>query len=210
MRLRRPPGTFQPHNHTAPNRYPVIFRRAAEALRDCEQPRILSFGCSVGDELFSLRAYFPDAFIRGIDINRWNIVLCRIRLARARDRRIVVAVGSSTTREPAESYDAIFCMAVLRHGALGAPGVERSDPLLSFDDFARQTSDFARCLRPGGLLVLRNSNFRFSDTPAAADFELLARVPQPENAPRTPVFGPDNRLLPGVIDDEAIFRKRSR
>ncbi|HVX41312.1 MAG TPA: class I SAM-dependent methyltransferase, partial [Gemmatimonadaceae bacterium] len=106
IRLRRPPGTFQPSNHTVPNRYPVIFRRAAHALQDRKQPRILSFGCSVGDELFSLRAYFPDAFITGIDINRWNVVLCRIRLARARDRRIRVAVGSSTTSEPAESYDA--------------------------------------------------------------------------------------------------------
>ncbi len=208
MRLWRPSGAFQPFNHTVPNRYPVIFRLAAEAVSGTVAPRILSFGCSVGDELFSLRSYFPDAFITGIDINRWNVALCRIRLARARDRRLRVAVGSSTVNEAAESYDAIFCMAVLRHGALGADGVERSDPLLSFADFARQTSDFARCLRPGGLLVLRHSNFRFSDTPASAEFDVVARVPHRAGGARTPLFGPDNRRLPDAVDEEVIFRKR--
>lgn len=209
MRLHPPRGTFQPDNDTRPDRYPVIFRRAAELLGDRAAPRVLSFGCSVGDELFALRRWFPAARITGLDINRVNVAICRGRVFRARDRRMRVAVASSTAGEATASYDAIFCMAVLRRGALGRPGVTRCDPLLEFADFDRQTRDFARCLTEGGLLVIRHSNFRFSDTATSAAFDVVARAPYGTGSRATPLFGPDNRLLPGAVYDDTIFRKRA-
>ena len=208
LRLTGAAGTMQPYNRTRADRYPVIFRRAAEILGDGEDRRILSFGCSTGEEAFSLRRYFPQAFILGVDINPGNIAICERQLRKAPDPHLRFAVAASTQGEPDASFDAIFCMAVLRHGALGKPGVTRSDPLLPFARFAQMTEDFARCLKPGGLLVIRHSNFRFADAPAYAQFDALPPVRLPDRPGRTPLFGPDNILLPGAIYEEALFRKR--
>src|SRR6185312_10759201 len=102
--LRRPvPGRFQPYAHTAPDRYPWLFRFAAEQLGDGADRRLLSFGCSRGDEVVSLRRHFPSAFIKGLDISPRNIAACRKRgITRAE-----FAVASSTEEETEATYDAV-------------------------------------------------------------------------------------------------------
>ena len=207
LRLTRPRGVFQPNNDTGADRYPAIFRFVQSELGAERDVRLLSFGCSTGEEVFSLRHYFPRAVIKGIDINRLNIATCRRRLRRERDARISFETAASAVREPAAFYDAIFCMAVLRHGQLGLPGVTRCDHLIRFEDFAGVVQDFGRCLKPGGLLVIRHSNFRLADAPAGAGFKTILNVeiPQPE---RLPLFGPDNRLLSGVSYPDTVFRKK--
>ena len=200
-------GAFQPFNDTQADRYPAIFKFVQTAL-GAERPLdILSFGCATGEEVFSLRRYFPRARIKGIDINPGNVAAARTRLAGAPDAGLSFALAASTADEPAALYDAIFCMAVLRHGSLGEPGVERCDHLLRFDDVARAFADFHRCLKPGGLLVVRHSNFRLRDTTVSAEFETLLSVPY--RGAKTPIFGPDNRLMPGVEDPDTVFRKRA-
>src|SRR5580658_5426157 len=77
LRLRRPPNLFQPHNDTAPDRYPEVFALLRERLGDGAERRVLSFGCSTGAETFSLRQYLPAATIIGVDISRGNIADCR-------------------------------------------------------------------------------------------------------------------------------------
>jgi hypothetical protein len=115
--------------------------------------------------------------------------------------------ASSIEREPAAVYDAIFAMAVLRHGNLALPGVTRCDHLIRFDEFARVVEDFRRCLKPGGLLGIRHSNFRLSDAPAGIAFETVLRVENAETAKKTPIFGPDNLLMGGVEYSDTVFRK---
>ena len=198
--------TFQPFNDTQADRYPGIFKFVQSELGADRPANILSFGCATGEEVFSLRRYFSRARIKGIDINPGNIEAARARLAATPDAGLSFALGASTADEPATHYDAIFCMAVLRHGSLGEPGVERCDHLLRFDDVARVFADFHRCLKPGGLLVVRHSNFRLRDTPIGARFETLLAVPF--RGSKTPIFGPDNRLMPGVECPDAVFRKR--
>ena len=203
----RPRGAFQPVNDTRPDRYPGIFRFVQTALADdplAGHPLVLlSFGCSTGEEVFTLRRYFPAARIKGVDINPANIAIGKRRLAEQGDPGIRFECAESTAGEATGAYDAIFCMAVLRHGGLGEPGVTRSDHLLRFADFENAVADFARCLRRGGLLAIAHSNFRFSDTRTSADFESVLRMTSP-----TPLFGPDNRRFPdggGKVD--AVFRK---
>lgn len=205
LRLTRPRGVFQPNNDTGADRYPAIFRFVQSELGAERDVRLLSFGCSTGEEVFSLRHYFPRAVVKGIDINRLNIATCRRRSAH--DSGISFETAAGTAREPAAVYDAIFCMAVLRHGQLGLPGVTRCDHLIRFEDFAGVVQDFGRCLKPGGLLVIRHSNFRLADAPAGAGFKTILNVeiPQPE---RLPLFGPDNRLLSGVSYPDTVFRKK--
>jgi hypothetical protein len=83
-------------------------------------------------------------------------------------------------------------------------GVTRCDPLLRFEDFARAVADFDRCLKPGGLLIIRHSHFRLCDAPVGARFETILRVPQ-----KPFLFGPDNRLLPDCEYPDTVFRKKA-
>jgi 2-polyprenyl-3-methyl-5-hydroxy-6-metoxy-1,4-benzoquinol methylase len=199
-------GTFQPFNDTFPDRYPVIFKFVQTELGADRPLDLLSFGCATGEEVFSLRRYFPRARIKGIDVNPGNIATARERLDAAAEPGIAFMCAASTAAEPAVHYDAIFCMAVLRHGSLGRPGVARCDPLLRFEDFARAIADFHRCLKPGGLLIVRHSNFRVCDAPIGARFEAILSVPfRGDN--KTPIFGPDNRLMPGIEAPETVFRR---
>ena len=94
---------------------------------------------------------------------------------------------------------------MLRHGSLGLPGVTRCDHLIRFEDFARAVADFARCLKPGGLLIIRHSNFRFCDASASQTFETILQLP---HASKTPLFGPDNQLLAVRDYPDTVFRKK--
>lgn len=202
----RPKSAFQPFNDTLDDRYPEIFAFVAAELGAASKISILSYGCSIGDEVFSLRRYFPRATIKGVDINPANIAVCRRRLKKSPDAGIAFATAHSTAAESSRGYDAIFCMAVLRHGSLGLPGVTRSDHLIRFEDFSRAIADFKRCLKPGGLLIVRHSNFRLGDAPAGQAFETILRLP---TGPGTPLFGPDNQRLADDDYPDTVFRKKS-
>jgi SAM-dependent methyltransferase len=203
-RVRNPvPGRFQPYHHTLPDRYPWLFGFAAAVLGEREDCRLLSFGCSRGDEVLALRRYFPDASITGIDFDKSNIARCRARIS---DPKIRFMVAATTQGEAAQHYDAIFCLAVLCHGYLTISGAHRSDPLLHFDDFERTVEDFARCLKPGGLLVLHTTSFRFCDTRTAMAFDTLLEA-EPEQMADDVHFGRDNIRLEGERYRAVVFRK---
>jgi SAM-dependent methyltransferase len=205
---RRIAGQFQPYNYTRSDRYPWLFAFAAAELRQRPQLRILSFGCSRGEEVFSLRRYFPTADLKGIDINARNIARA---VARTRADKTLAAMrfeaAASTVNEPTEVYDAIFCLAVLCLGDLTIYGAKRSDPALRFADFARTVADFARCLKPGGLLVLHTTNYRFCDTPTAAQFDTVLEAEPSQLAPDV-LFDRNNVLMPGERYTAVAFRKR--
>jgi 2-polyprenyl-3-methyl-5-hydroxy-6-metoxy-1,4-benzoquinol methylase len=207
-KFRRPvPGRFQPYNHTLPDRYPWLFQFAAARLGDGQRQRILSFGCSRGEEVFSLRNYFPDAAIKGIDIDPRNIDCCLARARAERSAGMTFVTAATTEGEEAESYDAIFCLAVLCLADLSTSGAQRCDPYLHFDDFERMVADFARCLKPGGLLLLHTTNFRFCDTTVSQQFDTVLEAEPAQLAPDV-LFDRGNRLMKGERYYAVAFRKR--
>lgn len=201
-------GRFQAYNHTLPDRYPWLFEFARSELADDAKLRLLSFGCSRGDEVFSLRKYFPTAAIKGIDIDPQNIKLCLARQSSENWPAISFAAAADTQAEPSGSYDAIFCLAVLCLGDLTNSGARRCDPHLNFADFDRIVADFSRCLRPGGILILHTTNFRFCDTSVVADFDVVLEAHVAQLAPDV-LFDRDNRLMQGVRYFPVAFRKRA-
>jgi SAM-dependent methyltransferase len=208
-RARRPiPGRFQAYGHTLPDRYPWLFEFARSSVADGAATRLLSFGCSRGDEVISLRNYFPAAVIKGIDIDPQNIARCIARLPSAESQAISFAVAATTKGEMSGSYDAIFCLAVLCLGDLTTSGAQCCNPHLYFEDFDRMVADFARCLKPGGILVLHTTNFRLCDSSVAGRFDVVLENDSTQLAPDV-LFDRDNQLMKGARYHPVAFRKRN-
>lgn len=206
----RPTNLFQPYGDTSPDRYPELFAFARSQVGDGPEVRLLSFGCSRGDEVASLRHYFSTATIKGIDISRGNVRECRRRRDLTNDPRITFARAGDARAEPLSHYDAIFCMAVFRHGGLTGRANKSCADLINFEAFERTVSELSQCLKPGGLLVIEHSNFRFSDSVTSRAFDCIksrARAGQEQDA--TPLFGPDNSALPPPEEIGTVFRKYS-
>lgn len=203
-RWRSSPYLFQPFNHTAPDRYPWLFQFVRNEIGDGPEYRLLSFGSSIGDEILALRTYFPQASIKGIDINPTNVAVCRRRIRRL--PTMSVETADSTANEPTNHYDAIFCLAVLCNGTLTVERKERCDPVMHFHNFARAVADFARCLKPRGLLCLTSTNFRFCDTPTASAFDVVLHAGKEHTAPDL-LYDRENRLMKDERYSEVIFRK---
>jgi SAM-dependent methyltransferase len=203
--LRPPQGLYQPYGTTSADRYPDIFEQVRKLAGDGASVRILSFGCSTGEEVFSLRRYFPQANIVGLDINPFNIAVCRFRCLKAGDKRMTFAVAGSTDGEASASYDAVFAMAVFRHGDLNtSPPPPKSGHRIRFAEFEQSVADLARVLKPGGLLAIQYAMFRFGDTRTAKDFEAVFSVRLDK---WEPLYGRDNCLLPDAEYPEVVFRK---
>lgn len=207
LRLRHPRGLFQPSGTTQANRYPNIFAKVKAQLGDQPGLHLLSFGCSTGEEVFTLADLFPTASIRGIDIAAARIRACRKRWQRQGcPRRIEFIRAGSTAQEMSGRYDAVFALAVFRHGSLGS-GPEVCQPYLDPQAAERALIDLARLLKPGGLLAIRHANLRFSDLAIAQAFEPIYLCPPP-TVVRTPIYGLDGKLRPGLAGDDGVYRKK--
>jgi len=207
LRLRRPGEVFQYRSITVDDRYPAIFEFVRGRLKERTGVRLLSFGCASGEEVFALRARFPKASIKGIDLNPHNIAVCQKQLARrGGDPAVEFMVGGSAESETAASYDAVFSLAVFQRPELKeSPAVATSAPRLLFASFDRVVSGLAAAVKPGGFLVIRHSMFRFGDTDAARNFQAVLRLPSP--AGFFPRFDAGDRRLPDENDEGVVFQK---
>ena len=207
LRWRDPKNLFQPFSETSLDRYPELFRFARNQIGDSDTHRILSFGCATGEEVFTLRRYFPLATIVGLDINPRSIALARKKLRSTGDGRIGFDVAGSVSKDVG-LFHAIFCMAVFRHGGLEASGLNgRCDHLIRFEDFERTLGELVERLLPGGFLFIEHSNFRFSDTASSSEFEVVFRRSCAPDS-MTPMFDRANRFMPGTGYGEIGFRRR--
>lgn len=150
-------------------RYPGIFSACREHLGDGPDLRILSFGCSTGEEVLTLRQYFPSATIVGADINARSLALCR---RRAVDDRIAFIPSDPDTVRRHGPYDAIFCMAVLQRTphVVEAQGTTDLKRIYPFEKFDRQVSELDRQLKRDGLLVIHHSQYLLADASAAPHY----------------------------------------
>lgn len=205
LRTERAEELLQPWPVTAPDRHPALFALTRDRLGGLAEPRLLSFGCSTGEEPLTLAGYLPQARIDGLDINPRNVAEARRKVAQAGLTRISIAEAGSPP-EGAALYDGVFCLSVLRHGELDAYRPETCSAVLPFRRFAQTVTALDRVLKPGGYLFLWGSNFRFADTAEAARYDV---VPVPDMPPQTGVFyGADDRILPIRATRDFVFRKR--
>jgi len=154
------------------DRYPGVFAACRVHLGDGADMRILSFGCSTGDEVVTLRRYFPLAVVVGAEINRRSLAACR---RRGLDDRITFVRSEPDAIGRHGPYDAIFCMAVLQRTphTVESQGVQSLERIYPFEKFDRQVSELDGWLREGGLLVVHHAQYRFTDSSIAHRYATL-------------------------------------
>jgi SAM-dependent methyltransferase len=186
------PGCHQAPNRTALNRYPEIFSASAAAVPNAR--RILSFGCSTGEECITLARYFPTAQIVGVDINPLNLLKAR----KHRSEQIRFAYASDRIMSEFGGFDAVFCMSVFMNTSRSKR--ERLADCYPFDRFEERALFLESVVRPGGLLVIHGSPYRFGDTAHKCVYEAI-----PVLAPNGTVYLPDG--VTRATPEACIFRK---
>ena len=158
------PKIHQAPNYTSLNRYPEIFKRAAEVRPDAA--RILSFGCSTGEECATLQTYFCEAEIVGADINPLNLISARRRF---RSARLRFMYASDRRLRRVAPFDVIFCMAVLRVPR----DIQARGPLsreYPFELYDSRVEFLDLLLSVNGLLVIYKAIYRFCDSRVAPKY----------------------------------------
>jgi len=187
------------------DRYPEIFGLCQAHLKKRRDLTILSFGCSTGEEVITLREYFPSARIVGAEINPRSLAICR---ARTVDDRIVFLESNAQSIEREGPYDVVFCLAVLQRTphAVKDQGVKSLAQTYPFAMFDAQVSEFDRVLKDGGLLVLHHTQYMFTDASVAAGYAALDEQPKPEL--EWPRFDRNSQLIEGEVATPSIYVKR--
>lgn len=180
---------IQTRHSTSPDRYPETFAEVARLVAAWEEPelRILSFGCSKGDECLTLaERYFtePGHQIVGTDINPKILLWAMQNNAH---ERVSYVTSSHPRFAKMGQFDVIFAMAVLC--AHTDSDTARTAPVaLSFDRFSAICAELDERLSPGGMLVIANANYRFTDTPLSARYDAIADPTGRSGF--VPVYGP--------------------
>jgi hypothetical protein len=172
-------GKIRSHRHhqiytyTAKDRYPELFGECKKYFLDIQSnpsPKLLSFGCSTGEEVFTLGEYMPFASIIGVDINQWCINRCEKKNVH---QKYFFYNRNSKKFDNLNDLDAIFCMAVLqrtenRTSANNSRAIE-----YTFSKFDSEVLVLHHKLKVGGLFIIDEADFSFLDTQCAGNYEPL-------------------------------------
>jgi hypothetical protein len=187
---------------TATDRYPELFTEIRTAVSEKKDLSILSFGCSTGEECFSLQSYFPNAKTTGVDINKANL-----RKANRKNKYPNVQFLFSTPETIAQhgKYDVIFCMSVLCRW-VETKDLQNCGHIYHFSKFSETVSMLADQVKSNGLLVVYNSNFRFEDTEAFKGFDILPTPSVLDSGFVHKYDSQNNRIT--SIHRHCVYRKR--
>lgn len=138
-------GYLQTSGMTQKNRYPKIYASAASLKPKAK--RVLSFGCSTGEEVFALAELFPKAErIVGVDIDH-----NRIMTGRAANKQdniyfydTIAGIGQ---------FDVITALNVFF----------RLEKPLEKDKWTKTLEDLAKHVAPGGVLLIFKSDYNPMD-----------------------------------------------
>ena len=135
-----------------------------------EGAEVLSFGCSTGEEPAALAERLPTARIVGADVSSY--VLKRARRRYAQQTNISFVNAAKSCLDEIGPFDAIFAMSVFCRQP-DTDSLANCSELYPFERFEEACSSLDALLRPGGYLVLYNTNYRFTDTVTATGYEVI-------------------------------------
>jgi hypothetical protein len=135
-------------------------------------------------------------------VNKKNVRICE---ARNRDPRIRFDVCPENLVESYPFYDAVFAMSVLCRWPQ-TKEIDSSTRVYPFEKFDETVRSLDLLVRPTGLLVIYNANFRFTDTHISNRYEAL-HVRGLEDSGFVHLFSKENRKLPDQRYPYCVFRK---
>jgi hypothetical protein len=190
---------LQRETYTCDDRYPELFDHCRQHFAGGSSVRILSFGCSTGEEVFTLARYLPQAEIVGVDINAWCLKQCAKRNQNAR-----LSFLHRMSREFADAvgFDAIFCMAVFQRTEHRTDDALPEDTGFTFERFEAEVEELDRKLKRGGLFFLDEYDFSFDQTATAARYK-PAEFEGNSAFRQRPLFDRENRL---IANEHTSFR----
>jgi len=205
MRLFRPGSVAQTTPLTGINRYPAIFSACRDYFRNEKVEkdiRILSFGCSTGEEVLTLRDYFPDAEIVGAEINRNSLRICQKLIV---DKKIAFIYSKKRNIARFGPYDAVFCMAVLQRtpNFVMSEGITDLGKIYPFQKFEKQVNELDRHINSGGLFVITYAQYMFKDANASHKYKALGYK---QNV-IMPAFDKNSRLKSQKSEQDVIYVK---
>lgn len=154
---------IQKSNTTEFNRYPAIFSRVkkiAESLGS-KRARVLSFGCSTGEEIESLdKLYLRNADLVGVDVNSKAIDTAKDKALSASNN---CSFFHADQFDYSQAFDVVMALSVLCRWP-DTKELQDISETYTFEQFANQLELLDSMLQPGGILILHNTNYYFEDT----------------------------------------------
>lgn len=156
--------TVQRHHRTAFLRNDSILTACVSrfsSTRPNQPLKVLSFGCSVGDEITTLRLFLSEATVFACDIVPEVVAISKARFAG--DPSVHVFVSDWHEIAAHGPYDLIMASAVLCLN----PSPANYSEVFPFAKFEEIIERFDQNLSPNGLLVIPNAAYRLADCSVA-------------------------------------------
>lgn len=187
------------------NRYPIIFSACADYFKEKEDIKILSYGCSTGEEVLTLRKYFPKATIVGAEINKHSLETCRKLPV---DDKITFIYSTPSEIQKHGNFDIVFCMAVLQRTPhqITEQGITSLKKIYPFEKFEHQIIELDEYVKPGGLLVVHFTQYSFIDTVVSPKYKALGDYNQDDY--KSSVFDKNSNLIKNPTSQKSIFIKQ--
>lgn len=205
MRIFKSKRVQQTTPFTCMNRYPVIFLGCRDYVKARENIKILSYGCSTGEEVLTLREYFPNATIIGAEINNHSLEICR---KLAVDEKIKFVKSTPSEIKKHGNFDIVFCMAVLQRTphSVTDQGITSLKKIYPFEKFEQQIVELDQYVNQGGLLVLHFTQYSFIDTIVASKYKAFGEYSQDDY--RSAVFDKNSHLIKEPTPRKSVFIKQ--
>lgn len=190
-------------NFTLLNRYPALFKIAQNHFKNINKPKLLSFGCSTGEEIASLKSYLPNSVCVGVDINAWCVVHAHRKYGQT-DVQFLHSLSAEF--EAMTDFDAIFCLAVFQNPK-NRHERERKTSEYPFSQFETQLRILDKKLKSGGLLFIDQCDFNFFETCLMPSYTIY---PMANNRVlrNRPLFNKNNQKVAEKHNSFRIFQKK--
>jgi len=173
-------------------------------LKGIPHPKILSFGCSTGEELHSIKKYISSADIVGVDINQRAI-----RIAKKRNPggafRYFHSLDNAWKVEA--HYDCIFALAVFQKTEHRDPNRKTALDSFTFNKFEEMVVQLDSMLKKKGLLIIEHSDYAFQDLQISEKYS-VSENDLPRQRER-PIFSKENIKSTLSHESHCIFIKDS-
>ena len=170
LKYKKNTDIHQIHNYTQHNRYPALFLASQKLMQNTPNLKILSFGCSTGEEVFTLNQYFPNADIVGVDINKKNI---KKALQNNTTQKNTFSYEIESTLNENKPFDIIFVLAVLQRTENRDESIFDSSMIYPFEKFNTKIEELDYFLKKGGLFVIDQADYFFEDCKVSSKYEII-------------------------------------